>query len=89
MAQSIPSPLWGGIKGGGGLAAVSGLPHPLPTSPIEGEVPPGGWGWTVPQSADNSPRVKPKGDDMWVGELTPSNPSIAKLPSPALMAPSR
>jgi hypothetical protein len=37
--QSTPSPLWGGIKGGGCLALISGLSHPLPSSPIKGEVP--------------------------------------------------
>ncbi len=26
------------IKGGGRLAPISGLSHPLPTSPVEGEV---------------------------------------------------
>jgi len=39
ISQSSPSPLWGGIKGGGFLATISGLPHPLPSSPIKGEVP--------------------------------------------------
>jgi hypothetical protein len=43
ILQSTPSPLWGGIKGGGCLAPISGLSHPLPTSPIKGEVPSGGW----------------------------------------------
>ncbi len=44
MPQSTPSPLWGGIKGGGGLAAIWGLSHPLPASPIKGEVPSGAGG---------------------------------------------
>ncbi len=39
MPQSTPSPLWGGIKGGGRLAPISGLSHPLPASPVKGEVP--------------------------------------------------
>jgi hypothetical protein len=43
IAQSTPSPLWGGIKGGGGLATISGLSHPLPASPIKGEVPFRAW----------------------------------------------
>jgi hypothetical protein len=37
--QSTPSPSRGGIKGGGRLAPSTGAcPHPLPTSPVEGEV---------------------------------------------------
>jgi hypothetical protein len=39
MHPSTPSPLGGGIKGGGRLGLISGLSHPLPTSPVEGEVP--------------------------------------------------
>jgi hypothetical protein len=42
MFQSTPSPLRGGIKGGGGYPGHRGFQHPLPTSPVEGEVPPGG-----------------------------------------------
>ena len=48
MSQSTPSPLRGGIKGGGRLAQISGLSHPLPTSPVEGEVLPCGWGTSCP-----------------------------------------
>ena len=33
------------------MALISGLTHPLPTSPVKGEVPPGGWGETVPKYA--------------------------------------
>jgi len=42
MVQSTPSPLWGGIKGGGWEPQYRGSQHPLPTSPIKGEVPSGG-----------------------------------------------
>ena len=37
--QSTPSPLWGGIKGGGGWPEYQGSRHPHPASPIKGEVP--------------------------------------------------
>ncbi|MCF1740850.1 cobaltochelatase subunit CobN [Paradevosia shaoguanensis] len=40
-AQTSPSPLWGGNKGGGVPQAPNALPTPLPTSPARGEVPTG------------------------------------------------
>jgi len=36
ILQSSPSPLWGGIKGGGEPQAQRSLPHPTPALPIEG-----------------------------------------------------
>ena len=36
--QSTPSPLRGGIKGGGGKPGYRGFRHPLLASPVEGEV---------------------------------------------------
>gem|GEM_PF-1248226 len=41
ISQSTPSPLRGGIKGGGREPGYLGPEHPLPTSPVEGEVPSG------------------------------------------------
>ena len=37
--QSTPSPLRGGIQGGGREPEYRGSQHPLPASPVEGEVP--------------------------------------------------
>lgn len=39
--QSSPSPLWGGIKGGGESRAPHVLPHPTLTLPIKGREPRG------------------------------------------------
>jgi hypothetical protein len=46
--QSTPSPLRGGIKGGGREPGYRGSEHPLLASPVKGEVPRGGWGKMVP-----------------------------------------
>ena len=46
ILPSSPSPSRGGIKGGGvfGPNVYRGSPHPLPASPVEGEVLFGGCG---------------------------------------------
>jgi len=60
LLQSTPSPLRGGIKGGGVLPRICGLSHPLPPSPVEGEVRPGGVEglFDFPGSKELSPREK-------------------------------
>jgi hypothetical protein len=55
MRQSTPSPLRGGIKGGGRLAPmfIVAKRHPHLTSPVKGEVPRGGRGNYRTPSLDN------------------------------------
>src|SRR5690606_6661917 len=69
LPQSTPSPLRGGIKGGGRLATRSGLSHPLLASPVKGEVSPGGCGavGTAPQPNLDIPAPRP---------ILPSHPAL-------------
>jgi hypothetical protein len=51
LHQSTPSPLRGGIKGGGREPGYCGSQHPLLASPVKGEVPRGDCGEMEPNYA--------------------------------------